>query len=81
MCIAIPALVTSINGSEAVADVGGQPRPINVFLTPEVKVGDYVLLRNGYATEVYTEQEASETLELLDELARVSDDEEDKLTN
>jgi len=52
VCIAIPALVTSINGSEAVAEVGGQPRPINVFLTSEVRVGDYVFLRNGYATTV-----------------------------
>jgi hydrogenase expression/formation protein HypC len=70
VCIAIPALVTSINGSEAIAEVGGQPRPINVFLTPEVRAGDYVYLRNGYATEVLSDQEAFEILELLEELAK-----------
>ena len=74
MCIAIPALVTSVNGNEAVAEVGGRPRQINVFLTPEVKVGDYVLLRNGYATEIYSEQEALEVLELLEEISRIDSD-------
>ena len=39
VCIAIPALVTSINSSEAVAEVGGQPRQVNISLTPEVNVG------------------------------------------
>lgn len=80
MCIAIPALVTSINGNEAVAEVGGQPRPINVSLTPEVKVGDYVYLRNGYATAVLCNQKAFEVLELLEEIARL-DSEWDKLTD
>ena len=74
MCIAIPALVTSMNGSEAVAEVGGQPRQINVFLTPEVKVGDYVLLRNGYATSVINEQEALEIFELLEEISKAESD-------
>jgi hydrogenase expression/formation protein HypC len=74
VCIAIPALVTSMNGSEAVAEVGGRPHQINVSLTPEVEVGDYVLLRNGYATEVYTEQEAAEIFELLEELAKMDRD-------
>jgi len=37
--IVIPALVTLINGSEAVAEVDGQPHHIDVFLTPEVRIG------------------------------------------
>ncbi len=64
-------MVTSINGSEAVAEVGSQPRPINVFLTPEARVGDYVFLRNGYATTVLNDQEAFEILDLLEEIARL----------
>ena len=74
MCIAIPALVTSMNGSEVVAEVDGQPRQINVFLTPEVKVGDYVLLRNGYATSVINEPEAFEVFELLEEISKAESD-------
>jgi len=71
VCIAIPALVRSVDGSEAVAEVGDRLRQINVFLTPEVKVGDYVLLRNGYATMIYSEQEALEILELLEEISKM----------
>ena len=58
VCIAVPALVTSINSDEAVAEVGGEPRPISVFLTPEARVRDYIYLRNGYATTVLSNQEA-----------------------
>jgi len=71
VCIAIPALVRSVDGREAVAEVGDRLRQINVFLTPEVKVGDYVLLRNGYATMIYSEQEALEILELLEEISKM----------
>jgi len=74
MCIAIPALVTSVNGSEAVAEVGGQPRQINVSLTPEVKVGDYALLQSGYATSVINEQEALEIFEFLEEISKMESD-------
>ena len=74
VCIAIPALVTSINGSEAVAEIGGQPRQINISLAPEVNVGDYVLLRNGYATTVVSDQEALEIFQLLEEISKVDND-------
>ena len=74
VCIAIPALVTSIYGSGAIAEVDGQPRQIDVFLTPEVRFGDYVSLRNGHATTIISEPEALEILELLDELIRVGSD-------
>jgi len=70
VCIAIPALVTSMNGSEAVAEVGGQSRQINVFLTPEVKVRDYVLLRNGCATSIINEREALEIFKFLEEISK-----------
>jgi hydrogenase assembly chaperone HypC/HupF len=73
-CIAIPALVKSIHGSGAVAEVGGQPRLINVYLTPEVRIGDYVSLRNGYATTIISESEALEILEFLEELIRLDGD-------
>jgi len=74
VCIAAPALVTSINSSEAVAEVGSNPRLINVSLTPEVKVGAYVYLRNGYATAVLSDQEAFEVLELLREISELDND-------
>jgi hydrogenase expression/formation protein HypC len=69
MCLAIPALIKSISGQQAVADVEGVTRDISLQLTPEAKVGDYVLLHTGYAISIIDPEEAAETLELLREMA------------
>ena len=69
MCLAIPALVKSIEGPYAQVEVGGVGLQISIWLTPEVKVGDYVLLHTGYAINIIDEAEAKETLELLEEIA------------
>ena len=71
MCLAIPALVKSINGYQAEADIDGVTRQVSIQLTPDVKVGDYVLLHTGYAINVIDEAEAEETLKLLRELSEV----------
>ena len=71
MCLAIPALVKSIDGYQAEVDIGGITRQISIQLTPEVKLGDYVLLHTGYAINVIDQVEAEETLELLRELSEV----------
>jgi hydrogenase expression/formation protein HypC len=70
MCLAIPAKVKSIEGHEGEVEVGEVSRKANLLLTPEVRVGDYVLLHTGYAISVVDEAEAKETLRLLEELAR-----------
>ena len=68
MCLAIPALVKSIGGQQAEVELGGVTRKASIWLTPEVKVGDYVLLHTGYAINIIDEVEAEETLKLLQEL-------------
>ena len=68
MCLAVPVRVVSINGFEAEVDIGGVGRKVNIMLTPEVKVGDYVLLHTGYAINVIDEAEAQETLELFKQI-------------
>jgi hydrogenase expression/formation protein HypC len=69
MCLAIPALITTIEGKEAGADMGGISRRISLWLTPEAKVGDYVLIHTGYAISVLHQEEAEETLRLFEEIA------------
>ncbi len=71
MCLAIPALVKSIDGYQAEIDIDGVTRQVSIQLTPDVKVGDYVLLHTGYAINVIDEDEAQETLKLLRELSEV----------
>jgi len=68
MCLAVPARVVSIEGQEAEVDLSGVRRRISVVLTPEVRVGDYVVLHTGFAINVLDEQEAEETLKLFREL-------------
>ncbi|MFA5310042.1 MAG: HypC/HybG/HupF family hydrogenase formation chaperone [Dehalococcoidales bacterium] len=68
MCLAIPALIRSVNGEQAVADIEGVTREISLQLTPEAKEGDYVLLHTGYAISIIDPGEAEETLKLLREM-------------
>jgi hydrogenase expression/formation protein HypC len=72
MCLAVPALIKSINGQQAVADIEGVTRDISLQLTPEAKVGDYVLLHTGYAISIIDADEAEETLKLLREMSESS---------
>ena len=75
MCLAIPAKIVSIDGTTAEADIGGLKRKISVWLTPDVKVDDYVLLHTGYAINVIDDEEAQETLKLLAEMSELIQDE------
>ena len=69
MCLAIPALIKEIKGQQAVAEIEGVTRDISLQLTPEAKVGDYVLLHTGYAISIIDAAEAAETLKLLKEMS------------
>ena len=71
MCLAIPARVKSIDGVEAEVEIGGVSRKASIMLTPEAKVGDYVLLHTGYAINVIDEEEAQETLKIFEEIAEI----------
>jgi hydrogenase expression/formation protein HypC len=72
MCLAIPALIKSINGHQAVVDIDGVTREVSIMLTPEARVGDYVLLHTGYAINVIDPVEAEETLKLLRQMSEAS---------
>jgi hydrogenase expression/formation protein HypC len=72
MCLAVPALIKSIKGQQAIADIEGVTREISLQLTPEAKVGDYVLLHTGYAISIIDAEEAEETLKLLREISEAS---------
>ena len=75
MCLAIPGLIKSIGDKEAEAEFGGITRRISLWLTPEAKVGDYVLVHTGYAINILDEEEAEETLSMLKEIAGLAEEE------
>jgi len=75
MCLAIPAVITLIEDKEAEVEIGGITRRISLWLTPEAKVGDYVLVHTGYAINIVDQEEAKETLRLLTEIAGLAEEE------
>jgi hydrogenase expression/formation protein HypC len=68
MCVAVPARITKIDGFMADVELGGIKRRVSVMLTPEAKIGDYVVLHAGYAISVMDEQEADATFKLFAEV-------------
>ncbi len=68
MCLAVPALVKRIEGSMADAELGGVMTTVNVLFTPDVQVGDYVIMHAGYAISVMDAAEAEATFELLEKV-------------
>ena len=77
MCLAIPALIESVDGKRATVALGGTRREISLWLTPEAGVGDYVLLHAGYAISLIDRNEAEETLKIFREMAEMMEREDD----
>jgi hydrogenase expression/formation protein HypC len=70
MCLALPARVVALLGSEmATIDLGGIRKKVSIALVPEVEVGDYVIVHVGYAIGMLDPEEAEATLRLFAELA------------
>ncbi len=76
MCLAIPAQIQSIEGLLAEVEMGGVRRTVSLALTPEARVGDYVIVHTGFAISVLNEEEAQESLRLFAEIAALEDAEE-----
>ncbi len=71
MCLAIPGKIVEITDAEnsiAKIEIGGVRRGVNIGMLDDLKIGDYVLVHVGFAMSKVDEQEAEETLRLLQEL-------------
>jgi len=60
MCLAVPAMITQINGDMATVEITGVSREINVCLIENPQVGEYVLLHAGFAINRVNEEIAKE---------------------
>lgn len=66
MCLAIPAQIVRMKEDNIVGvSVLGVARDASIDLTPDAKVGDYVLIHAGFAIEVVDPDYAQETLDLV----------------
>lgn len=72
MCLAVVGRIEEIKGDVAITKIMGVRREISIVLTPEVKVGDYVMIHAGFAINLIDGEEAKKTEELLKEVAKYS---------
>jgi hydrogenase expression/formation protein HypC len=73
MCLAVPGKILEIYETNGLLmgkiDFGGVTREVCLTYVPEAKVGDYTIIHVGFALNLIDEQEAMETLSLLDQIA------------
>ena len=72
MCLAVPGKITEIHNTGimrmAIVDFGGVTREACIEALPEAKVGDWTIVHAGFALSLLSEDEAMQTLDLLDEI-------------
>ena len=74
MCLAIPAQITRIKEDNLVeVSILGVTREASIDLTPEARLGDYVLIHAGFAIEIVDPQHAAETLDLVRQMPELLD--------
>jgi len=74
MCLAIPTQIKTIgDNSIATVELGGVERQISLIMTPDAKLGDYVLVHTGYAISLMDLEEAQASLEVFAELATIQE--------
>ena len=78
MCLGIPGKIIEIEDSigmkMAKIDFGGVIRSACIEAIPEAKIGDYTIIHAGFAWNVLSEEEALDTLNLLQEIADLSEE-------
>jgi hydrogenase expression/formation protein HypC len=74
MCLSIPARIESIEGNMAEVSFGGAVFKAGLHMIENAKVGDYILLHAGFAIQKISETEAHETLKILEEMGRTTDE-------
>ncbi len=77
MCLAIPLRLISLNGTDAVGEVGGVQREVSIMMTPDAKVGDYVIVHAGFALQILDQNEAEENLEILRQIGESVEEKRD----
>jgi len=69
MCLALPGKVLTIKRGDDLpmgeVDFSGVIKTVCLAYTPEVKIGDYVIVHVGFAISILNEERAQASLELF----------------
>ena len=68
MCVGLSAKVVRINEGMAVVDADGAKREVSAELLNELEPGDYVMVHAGVAIAKITDEDESETDQLMEDL-------------
>jgi hydrogenase expression/formation protein HypC len=68
MCLSIPVRIVSIKGKMAEVSAGGSLFKAGLHIIEDAKPGDYILLHAGFAIQKISEEEAAETLRIIEEM-------------
>ncbi len=79
MCLAIPGKLIAITAQlddtfrTGKVSFGGIQKEVNLFMVPEAKIDDYLLVHVGVAISVVDEQEAKLTFQYLKDMGEVEE--------
>ena len=73
MCLGVPGKIVKIDKESQMAEVDfeGTTRTAGLHMVPEAKVGDYVIIHAGFAIRTLDEEDAKETLKLLEDFLEI----------
>lgn len=78
MCLGVPGKVIELYEAGglkmAKVDFGGVTREACLEYIPEVKIGQYVVIHVGFAISLLDEEEAMQTLNLLQEITDIEEE-------
>lgn len=78
MCLGIPGKIVELfeQGGLKMAkvDFGGVMREACMEAAPDAKVGEYAIIHAGFALNILSEEDALETLRLLDEVGQLANE-------
>jgi len=85
VCLGIPGKIISVEDNllgvpMGKVSFGGIIKEVCLAFTPEVQLGDYVIVHVGFAISRLDEEEARQTLEMLAELEQIAEEQGEPLT-
>jgi hydrogenase expression/formation protein HypC len=79
MCLAVPGKVLTVDGKDPAFRLGsvdfrGVRKTVNLAFTPEVEVGDFVLVHVGFAITRIDQEEAARTFKYLEHIGALEEE-------
>ena len=68
MCVGVSGKVVKLQAGTALVDVNGAKREVSAQLLGDLEPGDYVMVHAGVAIAKITDEDESETDQLMEEL-------------